>query len=301
MPIGACWARADVAEAFKPGDHGSTFGGQPLAAAAARATLAVMEECDVPGSAPRRRARSWRRACPACRAWPACGARACCWRPSWSAPVAKEVTARALAAGLVVNAVTERRHPPGATSARVVGRDRGGRRHPRAGAAGRRTCAADGDRRDPTPPRDRRPDVGRAGRRAGPRPRAAASTGAGRAGNGPGVREALEPHPERHRDGRRAAGRPPDQHPWRRGGARDEGDRRGHRPHTGLLPRRHRRPGEGPHRPRAHGGRAGRRRPAGAGGQPALRSGPSLPGPGRPAHDGGAVRRAAGPDARLGR
>jgi acetylornithine/N-succinyldiaminopimelate aminotransferase len=43
MPVGACWARAEVAAAFVPGDHGSTFGGQPLAMAAARATLAVME------------------------------------------------------------------------------------------------------------------------------------------------------------------------------------------------------------------------------------------------------------------
>ncbi len=31
MPIGACWARADVAAAFEPGDHATTFGGQPLA------------------------------------------------------------------------------------------------------------------------------------------------------------------------------------------------------------------------------------------------------------------------------
>ena len=31
MPVGACWARAEVAAAFGPGDHGSTFGGQPLA------------------------------------------------------------------------------------------------------------------------------------------------------------------------------------------------------------------------------------------------------------------------------
>ena len=48
MPVGACWARAEVAAAFVPGDHGSTFGGQPLAMAAARATLAVMESEDVP-------------------------------------------------------------------------------------------------------------------------------------------------------------------------------------------------------------------------------------------------------------
>jgi acetylornithine/succinyldiaminopimelate/putrescine aminotransferase len=53
VPIGACWARADVASAFRPGDHASTFGGQPLATAAARATLATMAAEDVPGRARR--------------------------------------------------------------------------------------------------------------------------------------------------------------------------------------------------------------------------------------------------------
>jgi len=48
MPIGACWARSEVAAAFVPGDHATTYGGQPLAASAARATLAVMEAEDVP-------------------------------------------------------------------------------------------------------------------------------------------------------------------------------------------------------------------------------------------------------------
>jgi acetylornithine/succinyldiaminopimelate/putrescine aminotransferase len=40
-----------VASAFEPGDHASTFGGQPLATAAARAVLAVMEEQQVPDRA----------------------------------------------------------------------------------------------------------------------------------------------------------------------------------------------------------------------------------------------------------
>jgi len=53
MPIGACWARRDVAAAFSPGDHGTTYGGQPLAASAARATLAVMEREGVPQLAER--------------------------------------------------------------------------------------------------------------------------------------------------------------------------------------------------------------------------------------------------------
>jgi acetylornithine/N-succinyldiaminopimelate aminotransferase len=51
VPIGACWARSEVARAFAPGDHASTFGGQPLAASAARAALAVMEEEDAPARA----------------------------------------------------------------------------------------------------------------------------------------------------------------------------------------------------------------------------------------------------------
>jgi acetylornithine/N-succinyldiaminopimelate aminotransferase len=57
VPIGACWAREGVAGTFEPGDHASTFGGQPLAAAAARATLAVMEAEDVPARARRAGAR----------------------------------------------------------------------------------------------------------------------------------------------------------------------------------------------------------------------------------------------------
>jgi predicted acetylornithine/succinylornithine family transaminase len=51
VPIGACWARADVADVFQPGDHATTYGGQPLAASAARAVLAVMEAEDVPARA----------------------------------------------------------------------------------------------------------------------------------------------------------------------------------------------------------------------------------------------------------
>jgi acetylornithine/N-succinyldiaminopimelate aminotransferase len=47
MPIGACWARSEVAEVFEIGDHGTTYGGQPLAAIAAQATLAVMGAEDV--------------------------------------------------------------------------------------------------------------------------------------------------------------------------------------------------------------------------------------------------------------
>ncbi len=53
VPIGACWARLDVAEAFRPGDHATTFGGQPLAARAALTVLEVMEREDIPRRAAR--------------------------------------------------------------------------------------------------------------------------------------------------------------------------------------------------------------------------------------------------------
>ncbi|OGA03711.1 MAG: acetylornithine aminotransferase [Betaproteobacteria bacterium RIFCSPLOWO2_02_FULL_62_17] len=44
VPIGVCLARGAAAEVFKPGNHGSTFGGNPLASAAALATLSIIEE-----------------------------------------------------------------------------------------------------------------------------------------------------------------------------------------------------------------------------------------------------------------
>jgi acetylornithine/succinyldiaminopimelate/putrescine aminotransferase len=48
MPVGAIWARDEVAAAFAPGDHGSTYAGQALALAAARATIDRYCEIDAP-------------------------------------------------------------------------------------------------------------------------------------------------------------------------------------------------------------------------------------------------------------
>lgn len=53
VPIGACWAKADVASSFSPGDHATTYGGQPFATSAARAVLETMEAIDAPGLATR--------------------------------------------------------------------------------------------------------------------------------------------------------------------------------------------------------------------------------------------------------
>jgi len=50
MPIGACAATRSVAAAFEPGDHATTYGGQPLATSAARAVLAEMRRLDIPAT-----------------------------------------------------------------------------------------------------------------------------------------------------------------------------------------------------------------------------------------------------------
>jgi acetylornithine/N-succinyldiaminopimelate aminotransferase len=44
FPMGACSARAEVAEVFQPGLHGSTFGGSNLAVSASYATLNALQE-----------------------------------------------------------------------------------------------------------------------------------------------------------------------------------------------------------------------------------------------------------------
>jgi predicted acetylornithine/succinylornithine family transaminase len=53
VPIGACWARREVAAVFEPGDHATTYGGNALVTAAARCVLEVMEAEDVCGRAER--------------------------------------------------------------------------------------------------------------------------------------------------------------------------------------------------------------------------------------------------------
>ncbi len=105
MPIGACWARAEVASAFVPGDHGTTFGGQPLAAAAARATLAVMEAEDVPARANRAGA-LLREGLTAMAGVTSVRGRGLLLAAELADVPAKDVADAALDRGLVINAVT---------------------------------------------------------------------------------------------------------------------------------------------------------------------------------------------------
>ncbi|HUF33128.1 MAG TPA: acetylornithine transaminase [Acidimicrobiales bacterium] len=105
VPISACWARAEVAAAFRPGDHATTYGGGPLATAAARAVLATMESIDAPGLARRQGARltDALAAIPGVTAVRGMGLLIAAELEAGEAPA---VAAAALERGLIVNAVT---------------------------------------------------------------------------------------------------------------------------------------------------------------------------------------------------
>jgi acetylornithine/succinyldiaminopimelate/putrescine aminotransferase len=51
FPVGATWARNDVAAAFKPGDHGSTYSGTAIATAVVSAVIGEMRRIDAPSLA----------------------------------------------------------------------------------------------------------------------------------------------------------------------------------------------------------------------------------------------------------
>ncbi len=53
FPVGATWARREIAAVFQPGDHGSTYSGTALAGAVVSAVLGEMRRLDAPGLARR--------------------------------------------------------------------------------------------------------------------------------------------------------------------------------------------------------------------------------------------------------
>jgi acetylornithine aminotransferase len=53
IPIGACIALGESADLFQPGNHGTTFGGNPVATAAALAVIETIEKDDLLGNATR--------------------------------------------------------------------------------------------------------------------------------------------------------------------------------------------------------------------------------------------------------
>jgi acetylornithine/N-succinyldiaminopimelate aminotransferase len=104
MPVGAVWARREVAASFVPGDHGSTFSGTAIATAAVVAVLEEMARIDAPGRA----VRLGEMLASALSSIP--GVRGVRGRGLLLAAEvsgdAKDVAARLLERGLVVNAVT---------------------------------------------------------------------------------------------------------------------------------------------------------------------------------------------------
>ena len=47
LPVGACVTTEELGDVFEPGDHGSTFAGAPVAAAAALAAIEVIDDADL--------------------------------------------------------------------------------------------------------------------------------------------------------------------------------------------------------------------------------------------------------------
>jgi predicted acetylornithine/succinylornithine family transaminase len=105
VPIGACWARREVAAVLQPGDHGSTFSGTAIATAAARAVIGEMRRIDAPALARTAGARLEAALCGLPGVLGVRG-RGLLLAAELDGRDAKEVTAACLERGLVVNNVT---------------------------------------------------------------------------------------------------------------------------------------------------------------------------------------------------
>jgi predicted acetylornithine/succinylornithine family transaminase len=108
LPMGAVVARDDVAGAFALGDHGSTFGGGPVLAAAARATIEglVTERCGERSKATGDYLRAGLSAIGAAtRAITEVRGRGLMVGVTLAQPQAQEIAARLLERGMVINAI----------------------------------------------------------------------------------------------------------------------------------------------------------------------------------------------------
>lgn len=103
LPIGACLATDVVAEAFQPGDHASTFGGNPVACAAALAVLGVMRSSSLVDRSAEGGEYLARRLAEAFPDAVEIRGKGMMVGVELDRPVAAEVVAEALAAGVVIN------------------------------------------------------------------------------------------------------------------------------------------------------------------------------------------------------
>jgi len=115
MPIGACWAPVEIAAAFVPGDHGSTYSGTALATVAVETVISEMKRLDAPVLARTAEARIRTLLDGADGVTGVRGSRLLLGVALEEGIVAGDVAAEALANGLIVNAVnaaTIRLAPP---------------------------------------------------------------------------------------------------------------------------------------------------------------------------------------------
>ncbi|MBC7328327.1 aspartate aminotransferase family protein [bacterium] len=110
IPIGAMLAKPEVAKAFAPGDHASTFGGNFLATTAALAVLDIIEEeklCEraqVIGNFFKEKLEELKKIFPCIREIRGIGMMLAVELDS---PIAREVVSRALEKGLIINATSD--------------------------------------------------------------------------------------------------------------------------------------------------------------------------------------------------
>ena len=109
LPIGACMARGEAADVLEKGDHGSTFAGSPVVAAAALATIeaieaeAMLHNARTMGDYLRQQIASWRETLPITEIRGA----GMMIGFDLELPVARAVVGKALQEGVVVNATGE--------------------------------------------------------------------------------------------------------------------------------------------------------------------------------------------------
>ena len=106
FPVGAVWARREVAAVFEPGDHGSTYGGNALATAVVSAVIDELRRIDAPSLAVSR-GRELSSKLEAVPGVASVRGRGLLLAVELADGRAKEVQRELLAAGLVTNAVTE--------------------------------------------------------------------------------------------------------------------------------------------------------------------------------------------------
>ncbi len=106
MPVGALWARRDVASVMRPGDHGSTYSGTALATSAVIAVIDEMERIDAPRLAREAGAMLTEKLLALPRIESVRGAGLLLGARLADGTDARDVAAAALERGLIVNAVT---------------------------------------------------------------------------------------------------------------------------------------------------------------------------------------------------